>query len=68
MKTYSKLVPSFLFLILVVPPVGADEPPKDGEEVTVWSDSSGKFKVGALLQERQARWPSFSICYLNERL
>ena len=64
MKTYSKL----LLLILIVPPVGADEPPKDGEEVTVWSDSSGKFKVGALLQERQARWPSFSICYLNERL
>ena len=52
MKTYSKLVLSFLFLILIVPPVGADEPPKDGEEVTVWSDSSGKFKVGALLQER----------------
>ena len=39
MKTYSKLVLSFLFLILVVPPVGADEPPQNGKEVTVWSDS-----------------------------
>jgi|GEM_PF-4196495 len=68
MNTYSRLTLAFLLLILVVPQVGADEPPKDGEEVTVWSDSSGKFKVGALLQERQARWPSFSICYLNERL
>ncbi len=28
MKTYSKFLLAFLLLILVVPPVGADEPPE----------------------------------------
>ena len=47
MKTYSKLLLAFLFLILVVSPVVADEPPENGKKVTVWSDSSGKFKIEA---------------------
>jgi antitoxin component YwqK of YwqJK toxin-antitoxin module len=44
---YSKLTLAFLLLILVVPQVDADEPPENGKEVTVWSDSSGKFKIEA---------------------
>ena len=33
MKTYSRLTLAFLLLILVVPQVSADEPPKDGPYV-----------------------------------
>ena len=51
MKTYSRLTLSFLLLILMVPQVGADEPPEGGKEVTVWSDSSGKFKIEATFVE-----------------
>jgi len=51
MKTYSRLLLAFLLLILVVPQVGADEPLESGEEVIVWSDSSGKFKIEAAFVE-----------------
>jgi len=33
MKTHSKLLLAFLFLILFVPQVGADEPPENGPYV-----------------------------------
>ena len=51
MKTYSRLTLAFLLLILVVPQVGGDEPLESGEEVIVWSDSSGKFKIEAAFVE-----------------
>ena len=50
MKTYSRLTLAFLLLILIVPPVGADEPPKDGPHVEYWGkgkkQSEGHWKNG----------------------
>ena len=51
MNTYSKLILAFLLLILVVPQVGAEEPPKNREAVVSWADSSGKFKIEASFVE-----------------
>jgi len=38
MKTHSKLLPALLLLILVVPQVGADEPPENGKHVTYYEN------------------------------
>lgn len=38
MKTYSKILPTLLLLILVVPPVDADEPPENGKHVTYYEN------------------------------
>jgi hypothetical protein len=38
MKTYSRLTLAFLLLILVVPQVGADEPPENGPYVEYYDD------------------------------
>jgi hypothetical protein len=51
MKTYSRLLLAFLLLILVVPQVRAEEPPKNREAVVSWADSSGKFKIEASFVE-----------------
>jgi hypothetical protein len=42
MKTYSKLLLAFLLLTLVVPPVVADEPPKDGPYVEYYENGKKK--------------------------
>ena len=47
MKTYSRLTLAFLLLIIVVPQVGADEPPKDGPYVEYYENGQkvkGHFK------------------------
>ena len=52
MKTYSRLTLAFLLLILVVPQVGADDPPKDGKHVVYYKngqkESEGHYKDGKL--------------------
>ena len=54
MKTrYSKLTLAFLFLILILPPVVADEPPKDGPYVEYYEN--GKKKLEVHLQRRPPR-------------
>ena len=42
MKTYSKLTLAFLLLILVVPPVVAEGPPKDGPYVEYYGNGQKK--------------------------
>jgi len=46
MKTYSRLTLAFLLLILVVPQVVADEPPKDGPHVE--HHENGQIKIRAI--------------------
>ena len=46
MKTYSRLTLAFLLLILVVPQVGADEPPTDGKHVE--RHENGQIKIRAI--------------------
>jgi len=45
MKTYSRLLPTFLLLILVVPQVGADGPPKDGKHVEYYENGKKKKEI-----------------------
>ena len=45
MKTYSRLTLAFLLLILVVPQVGADEPPKDGPHVEYYENGKKKLEI-----------------------
>ena len=42
MKTYSRLTLAFLLLILVVPQVGADEPPENGKHVEYYENGNKK--------------------------
>ena len=42
MKTYSRLILAFLLLILVVPQVGADEPPENGKHVEYYENGQKK--------------------------
>ena len=45
MKTYSKLLLALLLLILVVPQVAGDEPPKDGPHVEYWGNGKKRSEV-----------------------
>ena len=49
MKTYSKLLLAFFLLILVVPQVGADEPPENGPVAQYYEN--GQKKVEATLKD-----------------
>ena len=44
MKTYSRLTLAFLLLILVVPQVGADEPPENGPYVEYYDNGQKKLE------------------------
>jgi hypothetical protein len=59
MKTYSRLTLAFLLLILAVPQVGADEPPKNGKYVVYYGrgqkKSEAHYKNGKL-DGLETRW------------
>jgi len=56
MKTYSKLTLAFLLLILIVPHVGADEPPENGPYVEYYDNGQKSYESHYKNGEQHGRW------------